>query len=1058
MVPPMRATTRISLPLLATSFFLVFLAASLAHAAVVDSQLDDSAQATEPPLTDYYSSYNVHGFVPNYLAVGYTPSQALSINGVHFRVNTSGGQDYICPSSAAFIRYVGTTTPPTNWSQGVTIGTINLLGVTTAPGPNGDCYYETRNQYDQDTSLSVYPGYYYVFFFSTAEASSTLNWVSMSGKPYASMTSTSLFGYRPSSTDQYVWGTTGLDSAYFELFDTVPLVAPSSPPPTTCTSSATCVSNVMFLPGIEGSRLYIPDGQGGEKKLWEPGSDADATQLAMTTSGTSIRDDIYTRDVIDNAYLPVLGNVYESFIDQINGMVTSGIMNDWSAIPYDWRLTPDQILNSGAQTTSGNISYLTATSSPYVIQELKHLAATSKTGKVTIIAHSNGGLVAKQLIEELGPDAVDLVDKVIFVAVPQTGTPETVGALLNGYDQGLPTPFIPYALSAGAARTLAQNMPMTYNLLPSASYFSQVSTPVVTFNNDPLLAGFRARYGTAINSENSLYTFVTDSWRSASSTTQNLNYPIVGNTTLFNSAETLHTDLDAWTPPSGITLYQIAGWGEKTLSQIQYNQGISTHCTIFLTSCTTTPEIEYSPQVVLDGDGTVVTPSALWTSTTTGAVDYWLNLQAYNGFTGITNHGDILEVPQLRTLIQNIITNGDDSTLPQYISTSTPINSNPQTELDFILHSPLSLDVYDDKGNHTGISTTTGQLEENIPGSSYIRFGEVQFVSVPTSIHTHLAMKGYASGSFTLDINQVNGDTIVASTTFAGIPSATSTIATMNIPSGGLAGIQPLVVDENADGHPDITLTPKLDATVMLDTTPPITTLVATGTKGTNGWYTSNVALTFNATDTGSGVSKTFFSIDGSATSTGKTASLTAEGTHIVRYYSIDNSGNQEPLNVVTIKIDKTPPEANIVVSTSNKDLLITGLDALSSTTVTKTTTSTNITDQAGNSTKLVFQKTFSGAFLTLAKLASIQYGTSTPIKLPTSFVYLWNLSTNPPTLLSQTITADNTYLIEAAYNKQKNQSTIIVLKKNAPIQTKVLTGLVPIQLTTNKGALGYSW
>ena len=88
-------------------------------------------------------------------------------------------------------------------------------------------------------------------------------------------------------------------------------------------------------------------------------------------------------------------------------------------IPYDWRLTPDQILDKGAEVAPGKISYLVATSSPYIIQELKRLAATSKTKKVTIIAHSNGGLVTKRLIEKLGVDAATLVDKVIFVAVPQ---------------------------------------------------------------------------------------------------------------------------------------------------------------------------------------------------------------------------------------------------------------------------------------------------------------------------------------------------------------------------------------------------------------------------------------------------------------------------------------------------------------------------------------------------------------------------------------------------------------------------------------------------------------
>jgi hypothetical protein len=64
---------------------------------------------------------------------------------------------------------------------------------------------------------------------------------------------------------------------------------------------------------------------------------------------------------------------------------------------------------------------------------------------------------------------------------------------------------------------------------------------------------------------------------------------------------------------------------------------------------------------------------------------------------------------------------------------------------------------------------------------------------------------------------------------------------------------------------------------------------------------------------------------------------------------------------------------------------------------------------------------------------------------------------TSPATLVSQTIAADNTYVIQAIYNKSKNQTTIVVLKKNSPIQTKVFPGLELVKLTTNKGVVGYT-
>ena len=63
-----------------------------------------------------------------------------------------------------------------------------------------------------------------------------------------------------------------------------------------------------------------------------------------------------------------------------------------------------------------------------------------------------------------------------------------------------------------------------------------------------LLAPFRARYGDLIHSQDRLHTFIADPWRLASSTTEGLNYPSVGNEPLLTAAETLHTALDAWNP------------------------------------------------------------------------------------------------------------------------------------------------------------------------------------------------------------------------------------------------------------------------------------------------------------------------------------------------------------------------------------------------------------------------------------------------------------------------------------------------------------------------------
>lgn len=572
-------------------------------------------------------------------------------------------------------------------------------------------------------------------------------------------------------------------------------------------------SNVAFLPGLEASRLYRAEVLSGktETQVWEPTlAFHDNSELLLYPDGTPIRTNLYTKDPIDE----VLGfNIYESFIDSMNDMVLAGTIHAWKPLPYDWRFDVRDIVDHPIAL---------ATTSYSMTEEIQKLADSSDTGKVTLIAHSNGGLVAKVLASKLGADGSKLLDQMIFVASPQVGTPQAVGAILHGYDQGIPKDWLPLLINSKEARDLAVNMPSAYGLLPSAQYFTSVHDPVISFDNNPLLAPWRAKYGITIESGAQLHNFLADQTRSPMPVTEETKDPMMGNPTLLSSAENLHnTILDNWTPPEGVTLTQIAGWGEDTLKSIVYYQGVKTTCVVPLVffTCTSSPALEYSMKTVLDGDGTVPVPSALWTS---GAGRYWVDLQTYNETHFDRKHADILEVEDLRILIRNLMTNAVpiDDTNKDIILTTRP-STTPDKRLHFTLHSPLSLDLYDTLGNHTGISTTTGMLEENIPGSRYRTFGELKYISAPASTTLRLVMNGYATGSFTLDMEEVLGDTVTASTTFAGIPSATSTVATITLPQGNIASASSLVVDENGDGAIDLSIIPKQGGVTLPDFTSP---------------------------------------------------------------------------------------------------------------------------------------------------------------------------------------------------------------------------------------------
>ena len=98
------------------------------------------------------------------------------------------------------------------------------------------------------------------------------------------------------------------------------------------------------------------------------------------------------------------------------------------------------------------------------------------------------------------------------------------------------------------------------------------------------------------------------------------------------------------------------------------------------------------------------------------------------------------------------------------------------------------------------------------------------------------------------------------------------------------------------------------------DATPPVTT--QTGADG--AWHNGAVAVTLSATDTGSGVATTEYSIDGGLWQTGTIVALDTQGDHTLGYRSTDNAGNVEATTTVHVKIDLTVPTTTQSGATGN--------------------------------------------------------------------------------------------------------------------------------------------
>ncbi len=590
-----------------------------------------------------------------------------------------------------------------------------------------------------------------------------------------------------------------------------------------------CFSNILFLPGIMGSRLYEQDGA-SDNELWVSTSDTDHTRLTLDTQGKSVNN-VYTKNdtqrldgdgdetgIIDDVFS---ANIYQSFLDNLKKWKEEDkIIEDYAFIPYDWRLSLDDVITNGAVGTDGNLSFTNSQdfSQSFVLKKLEELQASSRNGKVIIITHSNGGLVAKALVQKLkdtNNSLYEKIDKIIFVAVPQVGTPDAMTALLHGNELGRG-----FIMNADRSRQLSENMPAVYNLLPSAGYFTTVDPgfavdKLISFENKPFFNPQLSQYSFFVSDENELENYILGSDGRSEPSFNDTTHPNIGNSYLYEEAKNVHQVLDSWQPHSDTEVIQVAGWGEETLAGLDYKTYRDKNGVEYLS---------YTPRFIVDGDGTVVTPSALWMSDSNPNIErWWVNLERYNEDNSPDRvHRNIMEILNLRTFLQSKIEDEDSSTDPDNIvlNDDSTLESN-KTRLHYTLHSPLTLGITDLQGRYTGRDPITDEVREEIPNVTFRQIGDVQFISAPDDIAYTLKLQGYEEGNFSLDVEKRQGNTITEFTSFQGIPSSDSTVANIEVVPNFVVSAAELQIDQNGDGLIDKTLQATPGGVTVYDATPP---------------------------------------------------------------------------------------------------------------------------------------------------------------------------------------------------------------------------------------------
>jgi pimeloyl-ACP methyl ester carboxylesterase len=530
-----------------------------------------------------------------------------------------------------------------------------------------------------------------------------------------------------------------------------------------------CCSSVLFIPGLEGTRLYE-----GDERLWEPVGSGDVSQLWMDASGQSLHA-VRAGEPLDSAY--GIKGIYGSFMRFLDGLVASGTIREWKPFGYDWRRPIDEAIT------------------PELVALAERLASSSPTGRVTLIAHSNGGLVAERLVQVLEDKGeTGLVDAVVSVAVPYLGAPEAVAGLLHGDGQSILGGLL---ASKSAMRELGRNMPSAYSLLPSAAYFASTFWPSVAFASTSVTGLNDGAYPPSISDAADQAAFISDTAHVRMEPTSiDIGAALRGNATLLHASEAMHTALDAYDWPFSVIRWAIAGTGEDTPVTIEYDNRPGCSGFVGKIWCRGVAYFHRLKTSIL-GDGTVPFMSAIYGSPNTAAVD--LSSPSEEGI----SHANIMESSTTQETVKRIILAGrrHSADMGGLDGVATSVPEEPPIEpsrLSITAHSDVDVRVYDSSGRQASADMKSiPSSYVSITGSGDDKYTEIRVPSGGTERYA-VAVHGNGYGFFTVGVGNILYETMPNSP----IMSATTTI------DAAAGSLPPLSVDIDSDGAVDYHATP----------------------------------------------------------------------------------------------------------------------------------------------------------------------------------------------------------------------------------------------------------
>ena len=679
-----------------------------------------------------------------------------------------------------------------------------VLGSVTLPasqvaGPPILPQQTTYTEFKFSPCLNLFAGIGYFFVISRTQVGSGGEYVSQLSN-LISYPQVSFWGYVP------VQGFQEKPAGYEPAFR---LEGPDEPAKTP----------VLIIPGIAGSEL-----KNGDDLIW-----ADLGQmfldindqfltenLGLDENGQPVDSNIKTGNVIEQLPdVPIIDagafnvDTFKTLREDLE--TNSYVLNqDLFYFSYDWRLDLTD----------------TATLLKNKIDEIK---LQTDSEKINIVAHSMGGLLAKEYINQNGKENID---KLIFVGTPHLGAPKAGKVILTGDKMGIPW------LEKERLKELSKNYPAIHQLLPKQTYFDLVGPYIKKiFQIIPSEISSVLDY-------NQTKQFLIDQGSS-----QNV----------FDLAENFFNnnleDLDL----SGIKAYNIAG-------------------------CTTATQGGY--QVYPSGDISLVKYRAGDRTVPLVSGDS-INLLAENKFYSTEgSHAELPSRPGVRNLIVDIL---DNQPLASYDNISNDQSTCGIDGQELIWRSPVEVHIYDSQNRHTG--PIENGIEYGVPGVDYEIFGHEKFIFIPSSNgeNYQVVAKGLDNGTFDLHIRQNSDGIVTTATVFNDIPVTTSTEVSFTTTGSPIGDIE---VDQDGDGSfISIPATSILNGQEADDIIPPVIDILSLASLSYERSF--NLPVTVEINDDNSGILSSQIKLDGNLFSSASIdLFFYSLGSHSLDIVATDKAGN----------------------------------------------------------------------------------------------------------------------------------------------------------------------